>query len=63
LDSQRPSFLAQAVMPWFVKLERGIVDKAIFDRHVPAHKAFVQSLDLFKNKENWQVNLSLAFGG
>lgn len=31
-------------MPWFVKLERGIVDKAVFDRHVPAHKVFVQSL-------------------
>lgn len=31
-------------MPWFVKLERGIVDKATFDRQVPAHKAFVQSL-------------------
>jgi uncharacterized protein YciI len=31
-------------MPWFVKLERGIVDKATFDRYVPAHKAFVQSL-------------------
>lgn len=31
-------------MPWFVKIEKGIVDKATFDRHVPAHKAFVQSL-------------------
>lgn len=31
-------------MPWFVKIESGIVDKATFDQHVPAHKAYVQSL-------------------
>lgn len=31
-------------MAWFVKLERGIVDKAIFDRHVPAHLAYVKQL-------------------
>lgn len=31
-------------MPWFVKIERGIVDKITFDRHVPAHKAYVRSL-------------------
>jgi hypothetical protein len=31
-------------MPWFVKIERGIVDKTTFDRHVPAHKAYVRSL-------------------
>ncbi len=31
-------------MPWFAKIEIGIVDKATFDRHVPAHKAFVQNL-------------------
>jgi uncharacterized protein YciI len=31
-------------MPWFVKIEKGIVDKPIFDQHVPAHKAFVQAL-------------------
>ncbi len=31
-------------MPWFVKIERGIVDKATFDQHVPAHKAYVQLL-------------------
>jgi uncharacterized protein YciI len=32
-------------MPWFVKIERGIVDKATFDQFVPAHKAFVQQLN------------------
>jgi uncharacterized protein YciI len=32
-------------VPWFVKIERGIVDKATFDRHVPAHKAFVKQLN------------------
>lgn len=31
-------------MPWFVKIEKGIVDKATFDKSVPAHKAFVQNL-------------------
>jgi uncharacterized protein YciI len=31
-------------MAWFVKIEKGIVDKASFDRHVPAHKAYVRSL-------------------
>jgi len=31
-------------MPWFAKIEAGIVDKATFDRYVPAHKAYVQDL-------------------
>ena len=31
-------------MPWFVKIEEGIVDKVIFDQYVPAHKAFVRDL-------------------
>ena len=31
-------------MPWFVKIEEGIVEKAIFDRHVPAHKDYVRTL-------------------
>ncbi|MCT7992007.1 YciI family protein [Laspinema olomoucense] len=31
-------------MPWFVKIEKGIVDKPTFDRHVPAHKAYVEDL-------------------
>ena len=31
-------------MAWFVKIEAGIVDKATFDQHVPAHKAFIQDL-------------------
>jgi uncharacterized protein YciI len=32
-------------MPWFVKIERGIVDKAIFDPFVPAHKDYIQDLN------------------
>jgi uncharacterized protein YciI len=32
-------------VPWFVKIERGIVDKATFDQSVPAHRAFVQQLN------------------
>jgi len=31
-------------MAWYVKIERGIVDKAAFDRHVPAHMAYVRTL-------------------
>jgi uncharacterized protein YciI len=31
-------------MPWFVKIEEGIVDKPIFDQYVPAHVAFVKDL-------------------
>lgn len=31
-------------MPWFVKIESGIVNKSIFDQHVPAHKAYVREL-------------------
>ncbi len=31
-------------MPWFVKIEEGIVDQAIFDQYVPAHKGFVKEL-------------------
>jgi len=31
-------------MPWFVKIETGIVDKPIFDRYVPAHRAYVRDL-------------------
>ncbi|GAB4346915.1 MAG: YciI family protein [Leptolyngbyaceae cyanobacterium] len=31
-------------MPWFVKIETGIVDKATFDQYVPAHKEFVRTL-------------------
>lgn len=31
-------------MPWFVKIERGIVDKVTFDCHVPAHVQYVQQL-------------------
>lgn len=31
-------------MPWFVKIEEGIVDKVKFDHYVPAHKAFVRDL-------------------
>lgn len=31
-------------MPWFVKIEEGIVDKSTFDRYVSAHKAYVKQL-------------------
>lgn len=31
-------------MPWFVKIEKGIVDKTTFDQFVPAHRDYVQRL-------------------
>lgn len=31
-------------MPWFVKIESGIVDKPTFDRFVPAHVAYIKDL-------------------
>ncbi|MDB9527832.1 YciI family protein [Oscillatoria sp. CS-180] len=31
-------------MPWFVKIEHGIIEKAAFDKHVPAHVAYVKDL-------------------
>lgn len=31
-------------MPWFVKIEKGIVEKSIFDQYVPAHRAYVRGL-------------------
>lgn len=31
-------------MPWFVKIEKGIVNKDTFDQHVPAHVAYVKEL-------------------
>ncbi|MGK7943407.1 MAG: YciI family protein [Microcystaceae cyanobacterium] len=31
-------------MPWFVKIEQGIVPKDIFDQYVPSHKAYIQEL-------------------
>lgn len=31
-------------MPWFVKIETGIVEKSTFDRHVPAHRDYVRQL-------------------
>jgi uncharacterized protein YciI len=31
-------------MPWFAKIEKGIVDKSTFDQYVPAHKTYVKEL-------------------
>jgi len=40
-ESQQP---LAAPMPWFVKLEEGIVDKAVFDAVVPDHLAWLRAL-------------------
>jgi hypothetical protein len=34
----------RSLMPWFVKIERGIVEKATFDQYVPAHMDYVKDL-------------------
>ncbi len=34
----------QIEMPWFAKIETGIVEKEIFDRHVSDHVAYVKEL-------------------
>ncbi|MBZ8183041.1 YciI family protein [Oscillatoria salina] len=31
-------------MPWFVKIEKGIVDKTTFDKYVPDHVNYVKEL-------------------
>jgi uncharacterized protein YciI len=31
-------------MPWFVKIEKGIVNKSTFDKFVTAHKSYVKQL-------------------
>jgi uncharacterized protein YciI len=31
-------------MPWYVKIEHGIVDKPTFDQHVAAHRDYVRHL-------------------
>ena len=48
-------------MPWFVKIEKGIVDKTTFDRYVPAHKAFVR--DLIEQGHQAQTGYWGDFGG
>ncbi len=32
-------------MPWFVKIEKGIVPKEVFDQFVPQHKEYVKNLN------------------
>ena len=48
-------------MPKFVKIEKGIVDKATFDQHVPAHIEYIRSLNLCGHKA--QTGYWGDFGG
>ena len=48
-------------MPWFVKIETGIVDKATFDQHVPAHKDYVR--DLIAKGHQARTGYWAEFGG
>jgi uncharacterized protein YciI len=48
-------------MPWFVKIEKGIVDKTTFDQYVPAHKAYVR--DLIERGHQAKTGYWGCFGG
>jgi len=48
-------------MPWFVKIEKGIVDKSTFDCSVPAHKAYVK--DLIAKGHQARTGYWAEFGG
>jgi uncharacterized protein YciI len=32
-------------MPWYVKIEQGIVNKPTFDQYVPAHRDYIRQLN------------------
>ena len=48
-------------MPWFVKIETGIVDKVTFDQYVPAHKQYVH--DLIANGHQARTGYWAELGG
>ncbi|NJN56199.1 MAG: hypothetical protein HC879_01230 [Leptolyngbyaceae cyanobacterium SL_5_9] len=48
-------------MPWFVKIEKGVVDKSTFDRSIPAHKAYVK--DLIVKGHEARTGYWAEFGG
>jgi uncharacterized protein YciI len=48
-------------MPWFVKIERGRVDKVTFDQHVPAHVAYVK--DLIRRGHEAKTGYWAEYGG
>lgn len=56
-----PSVQLRVPMPWFVKIEKGIVDKATFDQHVPAHVAYVQ--DLIQRGHRAKTGYWAEYGG
>ena len=48
-------------MPWFVKIETGVVSKATFDQHVPAHQDYVRNL--IANGHQARTGYWAEFGG
>ena len=48
-------------MPTFVKIETGIVNKAIFDRYVPSHKQYVR--DLIEQGHKARTGYWAEYGG
>jgi uncharacterized protein YciI len=53
-------------MPWFVKLEQGVVDRAGFDAHLPAHLAWVSQLERLGHQPStgyWRESKGMNGGG
>ena len=48
-------------MPWFVKIEKGIVNKEVFDQYVDKHIDYVQ--DLVKNGHQAKTGYWAELGG
>jgi len=48
-------------MPWFAKIEKGIVDKSTFDQYVPAHKTYVN--ELIERGHKAQSGYWVGYGG
>jgi uncharacterized protein YciI len=48
-------------MPWFVKIEEGIVDKATFDQYVPAHREYIK--DLIQKGHQAKTGYWRSYGG
>jgi uncharacterized protein YciI len=48
-------------MPWFVKIEKGVVNKPTFDQYVPAHVAYVK--DLISKGHDAKTGYWAEYGG
>jgi uncharacterized protein YciI len=49
------------IMAWYVKIEKGIVEKSVFDRYIDAHKNYVRKL--IEKGHNAKTGYWGEFGG